>query len=84
VILAVGSQRPRAARALRSLLDQSAIDRMEIFLFDFGPDGCPPLADSSHPRVVLNRLDPTDFLAAARVRGIRAAKAPVICFMEEH
>ena len=84
MILVVGSQRPRAARALRSLLDQSAIDRMEIFLFDSGPEGCAPLADSSHPRVVFNRLGPAALLAAARVRGIRAAKAPVVCFMEEH
>ena len=84
VILVIGGQREREARALQSLLEQSAIDRMEILLYDLGPVDCPPIPGSDHPRVRLTRQTPDDLLAVARADGIRAARAPVICFMEEH
>jgi hypothetical protein len=84
VILVVGGQRKRAAAALRSLLEQSIIDRIEILLFDLGPEHSVALPGSDHPRVRMTRGGPDDFLATARVRGVHAANAPVICFMEEH
>jgi hypothetical protein len=84
VILVIGGQRERERLALQSLLEQSAIDRMEIQLYDLGPVDCPPIAGSDHPRVRLTRGTPDDLLADARAAGVRAAKAPVICFMEEH
>jgi glycosyl transferase family 2 len=84
VILVIGGQRERERRALHSLLEQSAIDRMEILLYDLGPVDCPPIPGSDHPRVCLTRRTPEDLLGEARAEGIRAAKAPVICFMEEH
>src|SRR5258708_6682257 len=84
VILVLGGQRERERRALQSLLEQSAIDRMEILLYDLGPTDCPPIPRSDHPRVRLTRGTPDDFLAESRAKGIRAARAPVICFMEEH
>ena len=80
----MGGQRERERRALQSLLEQSAIDRMEILLYDLGPTDCPPLPGSDHPRVRLTRRTPQDLLGAARADGIRTAKAPVVCFMEEH
>lgn len=84
VILVIGGQRERERRALKSLLEQSAIDRMEILLYDLGPADCPPIPGSDHPRVFLTRRTPECLLGTARADGIRAAKAPVICFMEEH
>ena len=84
VILVIGGQREREGRALQSLLAQSAIDRMEILLYDLGPADCPPLPGSDHPRIRLTRQTPRDLLSAARAHGIRTANAPVICFMEEH
>lgn len=84
VILVVGGQRERAAAALRSLLEQSAIDRMEILLFDLGPEECSPLPGSDHPLVRMTRGGREYLLAGARARGIRAARAPVISFVEEH
>jgi GT2 family glycosyltransferase len=84
VILVVGGQRKRAAAALRSLLEQSIIDRIEILLFDLGPEYCSALPGSNHPRVRITRRGPNNLLATAQVQGIRAAKAPVVCFMEEH
>jgi hypothetical protein len=84
VILVVGGQRERAAAALRSLLEQSAIDRMEILLFDLGPDECPSLPNSDHCRVRMTSAGRRYLLAGARARGIRMARAPVIAFVEEH
>ena len=84
VVLVVGGQRDRAGRALRSLLEQNIIDRMEILLFDLGPENCPALAGSDHPRVRFSRRTPKDLLSIARADGVRGAKAPVVCFMEEH
>jgi hypothetical protein len=84
VILVLGGQRERGGRALQSLLEQSAIDRMEILLYDLGPTDCPPIPGSDHPRVRLTRQTPQDLLGAARADGIRTTKAPVVCFMEEH
>jgi GT2 family glycosyltransferase len=84
IILVIGSQRERERRALQSLLEQSAIDRMEILLYDLGPTDCPLLPGSDHPRVRLTRQTPQDLLGMARADAIRTAKAPVVCFMEEH
>jgi hypothetical protein len=84
VILVFGRERQRAARALGSILSQSLIDRMEILLFDLGPENVPPVEGSDHPRVKMTRTGPDDLISAARVRGVRAASAPVVSFMEEH
>lgn len=84
VILVVGRERQRAARALGSILSQSLIDRMEILLFDLGPENLLPVEGSDHPRVKMTRTGPDELISAARVRGVRAASAPVVSFMEEH
>lgn len=84
VILVIGSQRERERLALQSLLEQSAIDRMEILLYDLGPPDCPPIPGSDHPRVRFTRGTQEDLLGEIRAKGIRVARAPVICFMEEH
>jgi hypothetical protein len=84
LIIAIGGQRERAARALRSLLEQNVIEQMEILLYDLGPRDCPPLPGSDHPCVRMTRQTPQDLLSVARVHGIRSARAPVVWFMEEH
>jgi hypothetical protein len=84
VVIVVGGQRQRAAAALRSLLDQRAIDRMEILLFDLESDECPPLAGSENHRVRTNRCGPKFLLGRARAEGVRTANAPVVAFLEEH
>jgi len=57
---------------------------MEVLLFDLGPENASPVKGSEHPRVKVTRMSPNDLLAAARVRGVRDATAPVVSFMEEH
>ena len=84
VILVVDGQRERAAAALRSLLEQSPVDRMEILLFDLGPEGCRPLPNSDHPSVRMTRAGREYLLAGARARGVRVARAPIVAFIEEH
>jgi hypothetical protein len=80
----VGGQRKRAAAALQSLLEQSIVDRMEILLFDLGPENGVTLSGSDHPAVRMTRGASNNSLSTARVQGIYAAKAPVVAFMEEH
>jgi GT2 family glycosyltransferase len=84
IILVVAGQRERAARALHSVLGQSAIDQIEVLLFDCAPDHCAPLPGSDHGRVKMERLSPNELLSTSRARGVRGAQAPVVCFMEEH
>jgi hypothetical protein len=84
MILVVGSQRERAALSLRSLLEQNAIDRMEILLFDLGPPECSALPGSDHSRVKVIRGSPSDLLGSSRAKGVRMAAAPVVGFIEEH
>lgn len=84
VILVVGGERERAAAALRSLLDQSVIDRMEILVYDLGPEGCPLLAGSDDRRVRTTRYGPETQLGDTRAEGVRTAKAPIVALMEEH
>lgn len=84
VILVISGQRERAAQALGSVLSQTPIDRMEVLLFDLGPEAAMPIQGSDHPRVKLTRSGPNDTLAAARLRGVRSAIAPIVAFIEEH
>ena len=84
VVLVVGERRERAVRALASLLAQSAIERMEVLLYDLGPDGAPPIDGSDHPAVRTIRLPPGTLFSAAKAHGVRAASAPVVAFVEEH
>jgi hypothetical protein len=84
VVLVIGRQRSRAEAALNSLLEQNIIDRMEVLLFDLGPQEGPALPAANHPAVKMRRGGPSDSLATARVEAVHAARAPVIAFMEEH
>jgi hypothetical protein len=84
VLLVVGERRDRAEHALASVLAQSAIDRMEVLLFDCAPGDPLPLPGSGHPAVRVRRLPPDILFSAAKVLGVRTATAPVIVFLEEH
>jgi hypothetical protein len=84
VILVLGERRDRAAGALRSLLAQSVVGRMEVLLFDLAPGEPPPLPGSDHPAVRCVRLPPDKLFSAAKAQGVRAAAAPVVAFFEEH
>jgi len=84
VVLVVGRPRRRAAMALHSLLEQDLVDRMEVLLFDTAGADPPPLAGADHPSVRVIALPAGSPFAAARARGVREARAPVVAFLEEH
>lgn len=84
VVLVVGALRSRAADCLRSLLDQSAVERLEVLLVDLAPTGAPAVAGSGHSSVRRIPLPPETTYAAARAHGVREAKAPIVAFLEEH
>src|SRR5947208_16143011 len=84
VILVVGERRDRAVDALRSLLSQSAVDRMEILLCDLAPGDPPPLPGSDHPAVRRLRFAPDTLFSAAKAAAVRTAAGPIVVFFEEH
>jgi hypothetical protein len=84
IALMVDRRRERGARALKSLLRQSAIDRLEIVLLDFGGPQAAPLPGSSHPNVRTIRLHRGLPYGVAKALAVRAARAPVVAFVEEH
>ena len=84
VIIVIAEQRQRGERALRSLLEQNVIERMEIIIMDLSSKETPPLDGSDHPRVSLVRITNGITFGDARAQAVRIACAPVIAFMEEH
>lgn len=84
VVLMADRRRRRAERVLRSVLDQSVIDRLEVLLFDFGHQACPPVPGSDHPAVTVIPMTYPSSIGAVRLEGLRRADAPVVAFLEEH
>ncbi|HXU34477.1 MAG TPA: glycosyltransferase [Thermoanaerobaculia bacterium] len=84
VILAIGERRDRAPACLASLLAQEGIERIEILLYDLAPGEPEPLPGSGHPSVVVQRLPPETLFSVAKARGVEAARAPIVTFVEEH
>jgi glycosyltransferase involved in cell wall biosynthesis len=84
LVLMVDRRRERAARALASLLRQTILDRLEIVLLDFGGPAVAPVPGADHPRVRLIRLRRGLPYGFAKLIGFRAARAPVVGFLEEH
>lgn len=90
VLVVVGDLRRRAGPCLRSLLDQrlgperAPGDGLEIVLLDRGSPGCAPVPHADAPRVRVLRQPPGATFAAMRARGVAAARAPVVAFLEEH
>jgi len=81
--LVVGNRRERAVRCLDSLLSQSVVDRMEIFVFDIAQVRLKPLPGSNHPQVRVIRM-PGSTYARARLRAVHEGIGPVVGFIEEH
>ena len=80
VALMVDRRRHRAARVLQSVLSQSAMDRLEILLFDFGNLACPPVAGSNHPAVTVVPLQYPSSIGEVRLEALRKARPPLSRF----
>jgi hypothetical protein len=83
-VLVVGPQRRRGQRSLDALCRQSAVDRMEILLYDLGTAEHRPLAAAEGASVETVRMSSETALAAARADGARRARAPVVAYIEDH
>lgn len=87
VVIVVGDEPTRGGleRAMTSLRYQTMIDRMEIVVVDCSPPGAPPLRGSDHPSVSSVKL-PRDgtTMAEARAAGVRAARALLVAFLDDH
>jgi glycosyltransferase involved in cell wall biosynthesis len=84
VILLVGGQRARSARALRSVSQQSTAAALEVLILDVGWRDHAPLDGCDHPSVRVLQLDRGLGLGAARACAIVEARGPVVAFLEEH
>lgn len=84
VVLMVDQRRQRAARALGSVLAQTAMDRLEILVYDFAHGTQPPVAGSDHPAVTVIPASYPNSIGAVRLAGFRRATAPLVAFLEEH
>ncbi|MFN8380055.1 MAG: glycosyltransferase [Anaerolineae bacterium] len=84
VVLMIDRRRHRAERVLRSVLDQSVIDQLEVLLFDFGHQSCPLVPGSDHPSVTVIPARYPSSIGAVRLTGFRQAHAPIVAFLEEH
>ncbi len=86
-ILFVQHQRERGARALKSLLEQTIIDRTEILVLDFALSGTTPIEGSDHPRVRVLHCDANSSMYEihqARLYGATHATADYVAYLEEH
>lgn len=84
VVLMVDQRRTRAERALRSVLEQSVSDRLQVLLFDFGHKAHPSVPGSEHPAVVVVPSAYPSSIGAMRLQGFERADAPLVAFLEEH
>ncbi len=83
VAVIAGDLRERADICLRHILSQSALERMEILLLDLNPEAG-ELASASHPGVRVLPGPGLRYYCEAQAELVRAARAPLIAFVEDH
>jgi hypothetical protein len=84
IVISIDSQRQRGTRCLRSVLAQRGVERLEIILQDAGHADFAPIDGSAHPRVRVLPMPRGLSYGEALVRGVHAARAPIVAFLEEH
>jgi len=84
VLIVVGNQRERAARALATVLAQEGIERGEVLLFECSRPPMEPLPGADNPVVRLVHRPDRGVFGALRADAVRLARAPIVAFVEEH
>lgn len=84
VVLIVDRRRERGSRSLRAILEQSAVKRLEVLLFDLAVGICSPLDESRHPAVTVIPAHRPSSLGALRLQAFQEAHSPWVAFVEEH
>jgi hypothetical protein len=83
VVLVAGPCRERAQRVLDALGAQTARHRIELVLVDLSPGARPLRTPEGVPVQRIDRAG-TERWGPARADGLRAARAPVVAFIEDH
>ena len=81
--LIAGELRQRAERSLAHILQQTALDRMEVVVVDVNPD-VGTFSGSDHPRVRYLHRPEFRFYCEAQTEIVRQARTPIIAFLEDH
>ncbi len=84
IVLMVDRQRERGARALKSILDQTAIERLCVLLYDFAADVLAPITGSEHPAVTVIPVRYPSSIGTLRLAAFQRAQTPIVAFLEEH
>lgn len=84
VILIIGDYRGHAVNAVQSILHQHCDSPIELVIVDVSQQGTPPLVEGAPPEVRVIRLDSDTTFGEAAAQAVRAARAPVVAFIEEH
>lgn len=82
-VVVFGEQRTRAARCLRQLLAQTALDRCEIVIIDLA-SAPNPVPGTDHPSVRWFHKPDCETFGSARAEGIRQSRGQFIAFLEDH
>ncbi len=82
-VLIAGELRRRASHSLSHLLNQTALERIEILVADCCP-GRGPLAGAGHPAVRCLECPHLTFYCGAQAAAVREARAPIVAFIEDH
>ena len=82
-VVVFGEQRTRAARCLRHLLGQTALDRCEIVIIDLARAPA-PIAGLENPAVHWFHRPDQESFGAARAEGIRQSRGKIVAFLEDH
>jgi hypothetical protein len=83
VVLVAGTLRDRAQRTLDALGRQTAAHALEVVVVDIAPEGAAFALPTELPVHVL-REDLTTSLGSIKANAVRAARALVVAFVEEH
>jgi GT2 family glycosyltransferase len=84
VIVLIDGRRERAEACLRNILSQDVKAGLEVVLLDFASRSEPPLRVARDPAVRTLKLDPSIGYGPACALAVKAARAPVVAFVEEH
>jgi hypothetical protein len=81
--LIAGDLRERAERSLRHILDQTALDQMEVIVVDLREAGG-DFAGADHPRVRYLHRPQYRYFCQAQAEIVREARAPLVASIEDH
>jgi hypothetical protein len=82
-VLVVGEQRERARGTIEAIAAQTAVDSIELILVDLCPEA-PRVPEPRSPRTSQVVLPPSTPWGSVRAAGVRAARSPIVAFLEDH